>query len=58
MAYRKAFAMQKQWVVEVAKCISEWANGDRDVNGGIHAQLAELTNEPMNEGVSESIVNK
>jgi hypothetical protein len=32
MAYRKVFAMQKQLIVEVVRCINEWANGAWNAN--------------------------
>jgi macrodomain Ter protein organizer (MatP/YcbG family) len=44
MAYRKVFAMQKQWSVEVVSCINDWANScwdDNEMNESMHRSLSE-----------------
>ena len=61
MACRRAFARQKQWSVEVARCIKEWANGcwDADeVTWKYHRTtewIRQWRNEPMNQWISESV---
>ena len=60
MAYRKVFAMQKQWSVEVVRCINEWANCGwyyNETKEPMHSSLNEPMNqefnEPMNQWINE-----
>ena len=52
MAYRKVFAMQKQWIVEVVRCTNAWANG------GWYAMKETMhnwPNEPINPWINECV---
>ena len=57
----KVFEMQKQWSVEVARCINEWANGGWDANettwkspcGGMNQWTNEWMNPLDNESVNQ-----
>jgi hypothetical protein len=61
MAYRKVFAMQKRWSVEVVRCITEWANGCWDAKEMTWKNLCTLewmnqwVEEPMNQGIKQSV---
>jgi hypothetical protein len=55
MAYKKVFAMQKQWVVEVVKRINEWAKIEWDANEMISKNpcTTDLTNQWTNESINQ-----
>ena len=61
MAYRKVFAMQKHWSVEVVRCINEWANGCWDANEmtwknpRTNEWMNQWTNESKNQWINESV---
>ena len=50
-----SFENQKQWSVEVAMCINEWANGGWDANEMTWRSdwINRWTNEPINQRISE-----
>jgi len=60
LAYRKVFAMQKQWSVEVVRRIKEWANGcwdDDEItwkNLRTTGYMNQWTNELINQWINES----
>jgi hypothetical protein len=54
MAYRKVLAMQKQWSLEIVRCIHEWANGGDD-NEMIESVRSSL-NESVNQWVNDSVI--
>ena len=54
MAYRKVFAMHKQWSVQVVKWIHGWANGGWDANEMTWENPC--TSDRMNQWVSELMV--
>jgi len=55
MAYKKVFAMQKQWVVEVVKRINAWAKIEWDANEMISKNpcTTDLTNQWTNESINQ-----
>ena len=53
-AYRKVFAMQKPWSVEVVRCINEGANGCWD-DHDMKESMQSSRDEPMNQGFNESM---
>ena len=55
VAYKKVLEMQKQWSVEVGKCINEWANGGWDANEMTEPMNTKLMNQWIHKWMHESL---